>query len=152
MAYFNDNDNVYSMSTTPEEFELYPSLQRQTSATTEADYGQVTHTFAGGWSTVDKQVFSTAASVDLPATSSYGAHQSRHSIDRLMDPSLELPFSTLDSYPTTLDGSHWPQTSQFVEPDHSGAWIPDDSLAGGQGWETTAPTFNYNPGMYRLGQ
>ena len=152
MAYFNDNLNFYSMSTAPEEFELYPSLQRQTSATTEEDYGQVTHTIACGWSTVDQPGYSAVASTSVLAASIYGAHLSRHSIDRLlMHVSLESTSSTLDSYPTTLDGSHWPQTSQSTEPDHPGVWNPDDFLAGGQGWETTEPNFNYNPGMYRLG-
>ena len=76
MAYFNDSDNFYSASATPEELDSYPFLQCQTPATTDRVYRQETQTFAGSWATVDQLGPPTITPTGLGATS-YGERSSR---------------------------------------------------------------------------
>ena len=54
MTYFNDNDNFYSGSASPEKFNSYPFLRCETSAITEEVHGNDTPTFTDCWSTVNQ--------------------------------------------------------------------------------------------------
>ena len=54
MAYFDNNDNIYSASVAPEEFDSYPFLQCQTLAATEEAHGHDTLTFAECLPTADQ--------------------------------------------------------------------------------------------------
>jgi len=149
MAYFNDSDNFYSSSVAPEEFGLYPPLPRQTLATTEEVCGQVMHTFAGGWSTVDQPECSTIASTSLLAAPSHGAHLFGRSTDiRLMHMSLESTPSAFDSYLTSSYGSYWPTMNQSPDPDHSGTLNWDNAFASAQELETPMSIQTCNPGKH----
>lgn len=72
MAYFNDNDCLYSGFPIPEEFDSYPFLGRQMLAATEEAPRQTSATFAGGWGMVDQLGSSAFASTSSLAITGSG--------------------------------------------------------------------------------
>ena len=75
MAYFNDSNNFYSPSTTPEEFYSYPFLWSRTLAGMD-EVNLAAPTFADGWAAGDQPGSSAIASAGHLATS-YGGQPSR---------------------------------------------------------------------------
>ena len=128
MAYFN-NDNYYSASTAANEFDSYPFLGYGMLTISE-DNQQGTHTFTGGWATVDQPESSVIPSSSLPTTS-YGERPSSLSVDLcLTREPLESALPTLGSY---LDPSHQPVITETAQPYFNdngnfcpGSTVPDE--------------------------
>jgi len=137
MAYFNDNNSYYSTSSAPEELDLYPYLECQSSVTAREGYQQLARTFAGGSPTIDQPVSVGGPSTDLLAGTNYDEH-------------LYTVPSPVNPYTPQQHGSYWPTISQPTHPRRSDALNLENSFQSRQGWEPAMPFLPIEPGKYHF--
>lgn len=146
---YSNNDSFYFPPAAPEEFDSYPFLWGETSATPEKAYHQTTLTFASGWDTVDPPEPSA-----IPPTSLLPTGNDEKSSTLFIDPCLtrklsESGFPTLSLCPSPPQASCWSTINQTTQ-DHPVMQSQANSFTSSPGWETAMPTQAPSPSKHHL--